>query len=66
MASSIVSGLKALKDSLFLDLLSAEGKALPAADAKYVSDNTPQAWSAPPVLGMQRSFEVPPENARIY
>jgi lysophospholipase L1-like esterase len=65
VASSIVSGLKALKDSPFLDLLSAEGKALPAADAKYVSENAPQASSVPAASALQRSFEQPPENARI-
>jgi lysophospholipase L1-like esterase len=39
VATSIVSGLKALKNSPFIDLLSDKGKAVPAADAKYVSDN---------------------------
>jgi lysophospholipase L1-like esterase len=39
VAESIVSGLKALKNSPFTPLLSDAGKALPAADAKYVSDN---------------------------
>ncbi|MBC7783233.1 MAG: hypothetical protein H7144_05285 [Burkholderiales bacterium] len=42
VASSIVSGLKALKDSPFVPLLSEKGKAVPAADAKYVSDNLKQ------------------------
>lgn len=42
-AASIVSGLKALKDSPFLALLSDKGKAVPAADAKYVADNLPVA-----------------------
>jgi lysophospholipase L1-like esterase len=40
-AASIVSGLKALQDSPFLALLSDKGKAVPAADAKYVADNWP-------------------------
>lgn len=39
VASSIVSGLKALKNSPFLDMLSDAGKALPTADSKYISDN---------------------------
>ena len=38
-ANSIVSGLKALKDSPFLALLSAKGQAVTPADPKYVSDN---------------------------
>ena len=41
VASSIVSGLKAFKDSPFVPMLSDKGKALPTADAKYVSDNLP-------------------------
>ena len=43
VAESIVSGLKAFKDSPIIPLLSEQGKALPAADAKYVSDNLPDA-----------------------
>jgi lysophospholipase L1-like esterase len=39
VAKAIVSGLKGLKDSPFVPLLSEAGKALPTADAKYVSDN---------------------------
>jgi lysophospholipase L1-like esterase len=39
VASSIVSGIKAFKDSPFVPLLSEKGKAVPTADAKYVSDN---------------------------
>ncbi len=39
VAESIVSGLKAFKDSPFVDLLSEKGKAVSAADAKYISDN---------------------------
>ncbi len=39
VASSIVSGLKAFKNSPFVPLLSEKGKAVPTADAKYVSDN---------------------------
>ncbi|HXS68276.1 MAG TPA: GDSL-type esterase/lipase family protein, partial [Candidatus Polarisedimenticolia bacterium] len=39
VASSIVSGLKAFNQSPFIPLLSEKGKALPTADAKYVSDN---------------------------
>jgi hypothetical protein len=42
-ATSIVSGLKALKDSPFLAFLSDKGKAVPAAEAKYVADNMPDA-----------------------
>jgi lysophospholipase L1-like esterase len=41
VASCIVSGLKAFKDSPFIPLLSDRGHALPTADAKYVSDNLP-------------------------
>jgi len=41
VASSIVSGLKGFKDSLFVGLLSEEGKSLPVADGKYLSDNLP-------------------------
>lgn len=41
VASCIVSGLKGLKDSPFTPLLSEKGKALPVADAKYISDNPP-------------------------
>jgi len=43
VASSIVSGLKAFKNSPFIPLLSDKGKAVPVADAKYVSDNTAPA-----------------------
>ena len=39
VAASIVSGLKAFHESPFIPLLSAKGKAVAAADAKYVSDN---------------------------
>ena len=39
VATAIVSGLKAFPDSPFLPLLSDAGKAVPAADSKYVSDN---------------------------
>ena len=43
VASSIVSGLKALADSPFIPLLSDKGKALAMADARFVSDNAPFA-----------------------
>jgi len=39
VARAIVSGLKAFHDSPFVPLLSDEGKAVPATDAKYVSEN---------------------------
>ena len=39
VAGTIVSGLKAFKDSPFIPLLSEKGKAVPPADAKYVSEN---------------------------
>jgi lysophospholipase L1-like esterase len=39
VAASVVSGLKAFKDSPFIPLLSEKGKAVAAADARYVSDN---------------------------
>lgn len=39
VAAAIVSGLKAFPDSPFLPLLSAKGKAVETADARYVSDN---------------------------
>jgi hypothetical protein len=45
-AASIVSGLKALKNSPFLALLSDKGQAVPAAEAKYVADNLPSAKPA--------------------
>jgi lysophospholipase L1-like esterase len=41
VAESIVSGLKAFDKSPFIPLLSEKGKAVPAAVAKYVSDNSP-------------------------
>jgi lysophospholipase L1-like esterase len=41
VASSIVSGLKAFKNNPFIGLMSEKGMAVPAADAKYVSDNAP-------------------------
>jgi lysophospholipase L1-like esterase len=43
VATSIVSGLKAFNPSPFIPLLSEKGKSIPAADAKYVSDNTAPA-----------------------
>ena len=45
VATSIVSGLKAFEKSPFVPLLSEKGKAVPTADAKYVSDH-----SAPPAV----------------
>jgi lysophospholipase L1-like esterase len=39
VAATIVSGLKAFPDSPFIPLLSHKGSAVPAADAKYVSEN---------------------------
>ena len=63
VAASIVSGLKAIQNSPFLDLLSAEGKALPVADAKYVNDNKAEVAIAPSML--ERSFEQPADDARI-
>jgi rhamnogalacturonan acetylesterase len=39
VAASIVSGLKAFKNSPFLPLLSEKGKAVEAADTKYLSEN---------------------------
>ena len=38
VATSIVAGLKGFKNSPFLALLSEKGKAIPSADAKYLSD----------------------------
>ena len=43
VAATIVSGLKAFPHSPFLPLLSAKGGAVPAADARYVSENPPPA-----------------------
>jgi lysophospholipase L1-like esterase len=43
VASCIVSGLKGFKDSPFVPMLSDAGRALPTADAKYLSDNLPDA-----------------------
>lgn len=40
VAECVVSGLKAFPKSPFLPLLSEKGKAVPAADARYVSANT--------------------------
>jgi len=40
VAASIISGLKAFANSPFVPLLSEKGKAVPAADAKYVNDNS--------------------------
>jgi hypothetical protein len=51
VAKSIVSGLKSLKDSPFVPLLSEKGKAVPAADPKYVSDNVPGTKPAAPTAG---------------
>ena len=39
VATCIVSGLKAFKDSPFIPLLSEKGRAIETAAAKYVSDN---------------------------
>ena len=63
VAASIVSGLKAIQNSPFLDLLSAEGKALPVADAKFVNDNKAEVAIAPSKL--QQSFVQPADDARI-
>jgi lysophospholipase L1-like esterase len=41
VARSVVAGLKALKDSPFVPLLSEKGKEVSAADQKYVSNNLP-------------------------
>lgn len=41
IAETIVSGLKAFDRSPFIPLLSAKGDAITAADAKYVSNNSP-------------------------
>jgi lysophospholipase L1-like esterase len=40
VASSIVSGLKTFNNSPFIPLLSEKGKAVQAADVKYISDNS--------------------------
>lgn len=40
VASSIVSGLKAFRQSPFIPLLSEKGRTVPTADVKYVADNT--------------------------
>jgi lysophospholipase L1-like esterase len=47
VATAIASGLKGLKDSPFVPLMSEKGKALTAADAKYISDNSPDPAAAP-------------------
>jgi lysophospholipase L1-like esterase len=41
VAESIVSGLKAFRDSPFVEMLSDKGRAVPAAEGKYVSENSP-------------------------
>lgn len=46
VASSIVSGLKAFKDSPFVPLLSEKGKNVTPADPKFVSENLPSAAPA--------------------
>jgi lysophospholipase L1-like esterase len=43
VASAIVSGIKGFANSPFPDLLSEKGKAIPAADGKYLSENLPGA-----------------------
>lgn len=48
VAASIVSGLKAFKNSPFVALLSDKGKAVETADVKYVSDNLPEADAKSP------------------
>jgi len=47
VAESVVAGLKALKDSPFVPLLSDKGKGVATADVKYVSDNLPGATTMP-------------------
>ncbi len=47
VAESIISGTKAFKNSPFLPLLSQKGKAVPAADGKYISDNVADGSGAP-------------------
>jgi len=47
VASCVVSGLKAFKNSPFTALLSQKGKDLQATDAKYVTDNLASADVAP-------------------
>jgi lysophospholipase L1-like esterase len=47
VAESVVAGLKALKDSPFIPLLSDAGKAVPTADKKYVNDNLPGSTTQP-------------------
>jgi hypothetical protein len=39
VARAIVAGLKAFKDSPFVPMLNEKGKQIPAADAKFVSEN---------------------------
>ena len=46
VAGCIVSGLKAFKASPFIPWLSAKGRAIPVAPAKYVSNNFPPAATA--------------------
>ena len=49
VATSVVSGLKAFKDSPFIPLLSEKGKAIETAAANYVSDNpTPKQENQAP------------------
>jgi lysophospholipase L1-like esterase len=43
VASCVVAGLKGFKDSPFLPLLSDKGRTVPAAEAKFVSDNSGSA-----------------------
>jgi lysophospholipase L1-like esterase len=46
VATEIVAGLKAFPDSPFVPLLSAEGQAIPTAEAKYVGANAIPAGTA--------------------
>ena len=43
LSKFVVAGLKSFKNSPFIPLLSDAGKAIPAADAKYIKDNIPEA-----------------------
>jgi lysophospholipase L1-like esterase len=47
VAKSIVAGLKGFRDSPFVPLLSEPGKAVPAAEVKYIRDNLSESASRP-------------------
>jgi lysophospholipase L1-like esterase len=68
VASSIVSGLKAFAASPFIPLLSAKGKAVETASARYVSENSIQIADVPTntQMGKPPAPEGAPGNGRYF